>query len=56
MVVIKKKNNETIESMLKRFRKKVENSGIMFELQYRQYFVKPSLSNKIRKIKPWRIR
>ncbi|MBC8436836.1 30S ribosomal protein S21 [bacterium] len=56
MVSIKKKNNETIESMLKRFRKKVEQSGLMYELQYRQYFVKPSLAKKIRKLKPWRTR
>lgn len=34
--------NETIESALKRFSKKVNNSGILQEVRARQAYVKPS--------------
>jgi len=34
--------NESLESALKRFKKKIENEGITKEFKDRQYFVKPS--------------
>ena len=40
---MKLRENESMDSALKRFRKQVEDEGIMKELKKRQYFVKKSL-------------
>lgn len=39
---VKKKDNEDINSLLKRLKRKVEASGHLQELKDRRYFVKPS--------------
>ena len=39
-------DNESIESALRRFNKKVQNDGILSEYRRRQYFVKPSIVRK----------
>ena len=39
---VKKKDNEDINSLLKRLKRKVEASGHIQELKDRRYFVKPS--------------
>ena len=38
--------NESIESALRRFNKKVQNDGILSEYRRRQYFEKPSVVRK----------
>jgi small subunit ribosomal protein S21 len=42
LVSVKKKDNEDINSLLKRLKRKVEASGHLQELKDRRYFVKPS--------------
>ncbi|MBT4513019.1 MAG: 30S ribosomal protein S21 [Chloroflexi bacterium] len=39
-------DNESIESALRRFNKKVQNDGILSEYRRRQYFEKPSIVRK----------
>jgi small subunit ribosomal protein S21 len=39
-------DNESIESALRRFNKKVQNDGILSEYRRRQYFEKPSVVRK----------
>jgi small subunit ribosomal protein S21 len=57
LVEITVKDNEKIESALKRFRKKCEREGISKELKKRAFYEKPSLKKKkkrealIRKLK-----
>lgn len=38
------RENESLESALRRFKKKVDDEGIIKEFKDRQYFVKPSLA------------
>jgi len=38
--------NESIESALRRFNKKVQNDGILSEFRRRQFFEKPSVVRK----------
>lgn len=42
MAYVKARDNENIESLIKRFKKKVDNEKILKEYKDRQYFVKPS--------------
>ena len=44
-------DNENIDRALKRFKKKYERSGILKEYKKRTYFVKPSIENRMNKIK-----
>ena len=39
-------DNESFESLLKRFNKRVQQSGIMSEIRHRAYFEKPSVKRK----------
>ncbi len=39
-------NNENFENLLKRFNKKVQQTGILAELRHREYFEKPSIKRK----------
>ena len=39
-------NNESFESLLKRFNKRVQQSGILSEIRHREYFEKPSVKRK----------
>lgn len=39
-------DNESIESALRRFNKKVQNDGILSEYRRRQFFEKPSVVRK----------
>ena len=41
--------NESFESLLKRFNKKVQQTGILKELRRRKYFEKPSARRKRKK-------
>jgi small subunit ribosomal protein S21 len=40
------KENESIESVIKRFRKKVNNSNILKVLKEKEFFEKPSAKNR----------
>ena len=39
-------NNESFESLLKRFTRKVQQDGILSEIRHREYFEKPSIKRK----------
>ncbi len=49
MSFIKVKDNETIDSALRRFRKVVERSGVMQELRKREYYERPGVRKKRKK-------
>ncbi len=51
MLVIKVKENESIERALKRFKNKFQNTQVLKELRGRKQFVKPSVINRQQKIK-----
>ena len=46
MAEVKLQEGESIESALRRFKRKVEKSGILTELRKRQHFEKPSVKRK----------
>ena len=39
-------NNESFESLLKQFNKRVQQAGILSEVRHREYFEKPSVKRK----------
>ena len=39
-------DNESFESLLKRFNKRVQQSGVLSEIRHREYFEKPSVKRK----------
>ena len=41
-------NNESFESLLKRFNKRVQQNGILAETRRREYYEKPSLKRKLK--------
>lgn len=45
---VKKRPGESAESLLKRFKKSVQNDGIMQELRKREYYVAPSLKARLK--------
>ncbi len=46
MSIVRVKENEPFESALKRFKKKIEKSGILADLRRHQHFEKPSVRRK----------
>ena len=46
MVEIRAGNNESFESLLKRFNKKVQQDGILAEARRRAHYEKPSVRRK----------
>ena len=46
MTNVKAGNNESFESLLKRFNKRVQQSGVLSEVRHREYFEKPSVKRK----------
>ena len=44
--VVVLKENENINSALKRFKRKVEDSGVLDELRDREHYVKPTTARK----------
>ena len=46
MIVIPVKDGENIERALKRFKRKVEKTGVVKELRNRQAFEKPSIPRR----------
>lgn len=51
MIIMPIKEGENIERALKKFKRKYEKTGVIKELRARQYFVKPSVKNRIAKLK-----
>ncbi len=43
------KENETIEDALRRFKRDVSRSGTLQEARKREFYVKPSISKKMRR-------
>jgi len=43
------RDNENIEDALRRFKRDVSRSGTLQEARKREYYVKPSISKKIKK-------
>ncbi len=39
-------NNESFESVLKRFNRRVQQSGVLAEARHREYFERPSVKRK----------
>jgi small subunit ribosomal protein S21 len=54
-LVVIRRDNEDIESLIKRFKKKVNNSGILREVRAHSFYEKPSVKRK-RKEKEAKIR
>lgn len=46
MVLVKLRDNETIEEALRRFKRECERNGIMQEIKRREYFESPALRRK----------
>ena len=62
MAEVVARNDESFDSLLKRFNKKVQQDGILSELRRREHFEKPSIRRKRNKaakkrnaVKPARI-
>ena len=49
MIIVPVKEGENIEKSLKKFKRKFEKTGIVKELRRRQAFIKPSVSNRIKR-------
>ena len=46
MADVKAGDNESFESLLKRFNKRVQQSGILSEIRRREHYEKPSIKRK----------
>ncbi len=49
MASVKLREGESLESAIKRFKKKVDNEGVLKVWREKQYFVKPSMIKRIKK-------
>jgi small subunit ribosomal protein S21 len=43
MAEVKRRPNESVDELVKRFKKQVQKEGIMKEIKKREYFVAPSV-------------
>ena len=50
MAQVVAKPDESIEALLRRFKKKVEAAGIIKEVRRREFYVKPSIRKKQKRI------
>jgi small subunit ribosomal protein S21 len=48
MPLVRVRDDESLESALRRFKRKCEKSGVLSELKKRQHFEKPSARRKIK--------
>jgi len=48
MATVILRDNDNLEAAIKRFKRKVENDGILKEYRERQYFVKPSMKKRLK--------
>lgn len=51
MIIMPIKEGENIERALKKFKRKYEKTGVIKELRARQYFTKPSVKNRVQRLK-----
>ena len=51
MIIVQVKEGENIERALKKFKRKIEKTGIVKELRARQAFEKPSVTNRKKMMK-----
>ena len=51
MIIMPIKEGENIERALKKFKRKYEKTGVIKELRSRQYFTKPSVKNRVQRLK-----
>ncbi len=51
MIIIDVKDSETIERALKKYKKKVNASGVLKELRERKHFTKPSVKRRAEVLK-----
>ena len=51
MLIVPVKDGESIEKSLKKFKKKVEKTGLIKQLRERQKFTKPSVEARFEKIR-----
>jgi small subunit ribosomal protein S21 len=51
MIIIPIKDNEAIDRVLKKFKKKFERTGVVRELRERQAFEKPSVTRRTEVLK-----
>lgn len=49
MVFVKRKPNDSVDTLIKKFSRKVMNEGIMQEMKKREFYLKPSLAKKFKK-------
>ncbi len=48
MAMVTARENEELESMIRRFKKYVENEGILKEYKEKQYYQKPSVKRRLK--------
>ncbi len=51
MLIMQIKEGDNIEKTLKKFKRKVEKTGVIKQLRARQYFTKPSVENRLKRQK-----
>lgn len=51
MIKVAVQEGESIDKILKRFKKKYEKAGVLKEFRKRGFFVKPSIKNRMKKAK-----
>jgi len=51
MLLVKVKDNESIDKALKRFKKKFEQTKVLRQVRARAYYIKPSVERRTRRIK-----
>ena len=49
MVIVTAKKNESFERLLRRFTRKVDKSGLFFDLKEKEYYIKPSALKRERR-------
>lgn len=51
MIKVAIQDGESIDKILKRFKKKYEKAGVLKEFRKRQFFVKPSIKKRVKQAK-----
>lgn len=51
MATVRSNNHEPLESMLRKFKKKVVKEGIMEDMKKKEFYKKPSIKKKEKKVK-----
>jgi len=51
MLIIDVKDADSLDKALKKYKRKVDQTGLIKELRRRQHFVKPSIKNRTTRLK-----